>query len=97
MSREIEEVPSLPVNSFMCHACLMYKFKRVPVLSSTRKADFHLEHVHVYILGPIKTASLHGALYVIGIIYDYTAKYDVFFLTKRSETFHHLRAYEVLE
>lgn len=28
---------------------------------------------------------------------DYTAKSDIFFLTKRSETFHHIPAYQVRE
>lgn len=100
MPRKLEYVPVISPqaeNSLTRHACLTSKSNQALVWPRNRKANCPLELVHVEILGPMKSSSLHVKRYDLGIMDDYTATSDISFLTKRSETFQHLRAYQVRE
>lgn len=98
LSRALEDTPTLTpsaVKSITCHPCLVSKSKRSTALQSTRKTTQPLELIHVDVLGPMRSESLSGKKYSIGIMDDFTTKSDVSFMARKSELHENIRSYQL--
>lgn len=85
------------LDSLTCTARITGKMKQNPVIARARSLSTisPLPLIHIDVSGKI-SPSLFDALYAIAILYDYTSKYDVFFIRDktRASILKHLDWYE---
>lgn len=75
------------INDITCTDCIVAKTKRAPIPPSNRKTIQPLELIHLDVLGPMKTKSVGGRSYALGIIDDFSAFSTVYFLADRSQVY----------
>lgn len=75
------------IQNQVCQTCLAGKQSRLPFPTSATKSHTVLELLHMDLCGPISPASVSGAKYFLTIVDDYSRKYFVKFLSRKSDVF----------
>ena len=95
-SERYDDVPYFSrdiLNNILCVPCRLGKAKRAPILPSSRVVQRPLELVHMDISGKLMESAGSNS-YVLGIVDDFTAKSDVFFIQNRSSFLDCLKFYK---
>lgn len=78
---------------FILYGLLMAKCKREPIEPRNQKTVRPVEFVHMDVLGPMKAKAVGNRSYTLGVIDDYTAYPDEFFLSNRGQVYEEMCKY----
>ena len=93
----VNGLPPIKSNLSLCENCVFGKHPKTsyPTEPVTRATEL-LALVHTDLCGPMQTPSLGGAFYFLTFIDDYSRFTHIYFLSKKSDTFHKFIQYKNL-
>jgi transposase InsO family protein len=94
--QSVQGLPNLNFENKFCEGCVIGKQMRRQFEKSKFSVTKPLELIHTDICGPITPGLFSGKEYLITFINNYSRKYWVYFLKKKSETFETFKKFKVM-